>query len=1118
MLTKLPNDKKFHRAIPIQLVQDARPDRTYYLRHVVGGFAGFFSNRLTELYNTLALTFSLDSFDWHHFKKYVWPAISSGAALLMGDYLTRGLSEALTGDPEYDFVVKFLLGAATLGYCSLNRITERKFRSHVEFSAAVASEILAILYMYSSVYKGTNFLLDGHISADYALIASLGTSALVVPGVISFATQKVQEHLVRAAYGRGAQRSDTAIISSGLTPVSNLYFQFNHFLASELVISSRAFQLGLISHNMYHAVKLLQRFRNLPALLADLAPSTIKKLRIQQDKLRHDDEYNHKIHRVLRFTEKGSMFINVPRYQLQTGDLVYCDKSIDFACVPLSGELVALKRDTKGQFVSILEQRKFSVNLKAQNGEDVWIEHHTKQEFGSPYKKVVLLEVRDGKQAGVLVGDKLNIFDSDNIFIQIKPEQELLLSSNYEKKAVINEIITDRKQRTVLYSILGSIVMAAVLQRDITLWPAETLRLMFTLFQTMIPFSETFLRETINSQLMKQLNANLGDQPLEPIDALRVVDLCNALGGYYRERFPKGVAIISDKTGTLTTNTMNVLGLWTTGMNPEVQKTLKETSGLLLPQESQWLNSFELFCCAYTHSKKDLEPEEYAILDTFKGLLRKEHCLEVHTYGNHHFQKIIHTKDVKKEIETFHLGLYRCFGGRLTLVKEGKDYSLVFCGVPRPEAFANTPLLQAYTSMARRTGVLSRDWCLAKASLNEGDFSQLQQLFSQDDKKGIELFLKQNDALFKALQFQCTFIIDNPVKKGADKFISQCQDISVPVFIATGDTTKAAENIAKVLCPESAHAIQIIRATDNLSENKGNYLPNSTVIFSGVNDAILAKFQQFMDMDRNKRPVMIFAEMSTEGKGILSRYLKQHRYFVVANGDGTNDVMMMKNSNMVIAHQSDDGSFAPGVGALSNISEGQVRQLFGVNKSFYELFDIHVKQSRFIQRFTPLANSQEKPSMALALKSEKMTFDLASSVGVNVKEMNHQHWYSVAFDMIWLWISFYEINQTVDLPMDNRNINVSNLISQTMELALMIAIVQAFVNYTVYDESTNLASMVLMLSILPLVLKSVFSGFRSVQERFYPQVHEPKQEQGGLFRFFHQSDKKDTAVSVTPVI
>ena len=176
----------------------------------------------------------------------------------------------------------------------------------------------------------------------------------------------------------------------------------------------------------------------------------------------------------------------------------------------VSGELLALQRDLRGNFTQMLEQKKFSVNLKAQNGEDVWIEHQTMPDFASHYKKVDLHAVRDGKQAGVLVGDKLNLYGNDNIFIQIKPAKEFLLNSNYEKRAVINEIIAERKQRSVLYSILGSIIMAAFLQRDITLMPAETLRLMFTLFQTMIPFSEAFLRETVNSRLMKKLNCNLG--------------------------------------------------------------------------------------------------------------------------------------------------------------------------------------------------------------------------------------------------------------------------------------------------------------------------------------------------------------------------------------------------------------------------------------------------------------------------------------------------------------------------------------------------------------------------------------------------------------------------------
>ena len=226
--------------------------------------------------------------------------------------------------------------------------------------------------------------------------------------------------------------------------------------------------------------------------------------------------------------------------------------------------------------------------------------------------------------------------------------------------------------------------------------------------------------------------------------------------------------------------------------------------------------------------------------------------------------------------------------------------------------------------------------------------------------------------------------------------------------------------------------------------------------------------------------------MSTEGKRILARYLKDHHYFVVANGDGTNDVMMMKNSNLVIAHHSDDGSFAPGVDALANISEEQLKRLFGSQKTFYELFDINLPKSLFYP-IAPFSELTGKPTMALALKSGKMTFDLAKTVGADVAEMNQQHWYSVAFDLLWLWISFYEINESSDLPMDNRNINASRLISNTMGIALIIAVVQSFANYALYNESTNLTSMLIMLSFLPLVLKSVFSGFRSVQDSLYSQ-------------------------------
>lgn len=55
------------------------------------------------------------------------------------------------------------------------------------------------------------------------------------------------------------------------------------------------------------------------------------------------------------------MFISIPRYQLRTGDLVYCDSSIDLACVPVSGELLALRRDLKGEFTQTLEQKNLAL-------------------------------------------------------------------------------------------------------------------------------------------------------------------------------------------------------------------------------------------------------------------------------------------------------------------------------------------------------------------------------------------------------------------------------------------------------------------------------------------------------------------------------------------------------------------------------------------------------------------------------------------------------------------------------------------------------------------------------------------------------------------------------------
>lgn len=1078
------------RSVTFKSIQDKEPDRTFYLKDKARKLSNMVKSAAKDLYHSLSMTFSMDSLDFHNYKKIIWPMISSGAAFIIGEYLTTQMSRAYSENDDYDYVFKFLLGSAILGYCATQRITEKRLQSPAEISAAVASEVLAITYLYTSTFRGSQTLLKGTLSDNYSLIASLGTSSLLMPASISYIARKLQEKFVKKLYVQGAQRSDTAAISSGMTSVSNIYFQANHFLTSELLTSSRLFQLGLISDNILNAQRILQRFRNLPALIADAGPAAIKNLITQQEKLETDYKYNTATEKVLRFTKNGAEFFQVPRYKLRNGDLVYCDKAFDLSSVPVSGELVALTRDEKGNFTQNIEQKKFSVNLKAHNGEDVWIELKSNAQFTSNYKQVDLHAIHDGKQAGVLAGDKLNLYGDENFFIQIKAEKEHILINNYEKKSVINQIITERKQKNILFSILVSIVMAGFLNRDITQLPAESLRLLFNLFQMMIPFSETFLREMVNSGLMKDINESLTKHPMETIDALRIVDLCNAISGYYQERFPKGVTIVSDKTGTLTTTKMNVLGFWTTEMKPDVQALVKEND-VLLPDKKKQNECFEIFASAYTNEKKELEPEEFAILQLLKSLQDKNDCLTITVKGNNHFQKTLLVSDGLKEIETFHLGLFRSFGGRLTLVDDGKQKYLVFCGVPKRDKFQDTQLFTSYTTMQTRTGVLSRDWCIAHTPISDEKFATLKALFAEDKKSDIEQFILSDPELLKALSHDCTFIVNNPVKKGAEKFISQCKNLDVPIFVATGDTAKASENIAHVLFPTNTAKIITIHATDMNSSNinqilKTENLADATIIFVGVTKETLNIFKSILEIDKARRPIVIFSEMSTEGKGVLTEYLKNNGYFVVANGDGTNDIMMMKNADVVISHLNDEATHAPGVEQLSNLNDKQLQRLLNSDKGFYELFDMQ-QGSPFIQTFTPLANSQEKPSVALALKSSKMGFEVARNVGVtDVKDMAQQHWFGVAFDLLWVWISFQTINSTTDLPLDKQNLNQSNFINKCLLTAMAMAFLQALATYALSGESTNLPCMLIILTALPVVLKSIFSGYGEVQNELHP--------------------------------
>lgn len=623
---------------------------------------------------------------------------------------------------------------------------------------------------------------------------------------------------------------------------------------------------------------------------------------------------------------------------------------------------------------------------------------------------------------------------------------------------------------------------------------SDSVHLMFTLFQMMIPFAEPFLRQLVNSSQVKHLN-DLIDHPMQPIDALRVADACLAFQGYWKKQLPKQTIILSDKTGTLTTNRMDLVGI--------VKKSEPITKICELK------DCFQVFASAFTHDKKESEPEEHAILDEFKKILHDQDCLKLTTHhGKNHFTKIITVDNESRQIETLHLGLYKNLGGRLTIVQEEKSRYLLFCGIPNDKTFHDMPLLTDYNAMPTRTGVLTRDWCIAATKISDEQFEAIKQYFknqnedinSKDKKKdepnNIEKYLIANATILKNLQYLCTFLINNPLKKDADKFVSNFATINVPVIIATGDNHKAAVNIAKVLCPKQSSRIIVVHKNHAAHFKFSDASSDSTIVFAGINKIILDIFKELKEMEPSRRPAIIFSEMSADDKGQLAEFLKNEGHFVIANGDGTNDIGMMAAAHMVIAHLNEKNEYAPKVGQFANINDRQVLQLLQTKETdtFYRRLDAHLKDSLFINIFTPLASSQDKPTYALIYKSSKISFELMKEfstelglLGITVREMLHQHWFGIGFDLIFLASSFYFINATSDLPVNNQNLEESSLPWEIMKEALKVGMLVATATLAVSGESTNIPTMVSLLLYLSFQIYSLFTAFGQTRDDLLEQ-------------------------------
>jgi hypothetical protein len=259
----------------------------------------------------------------------------------------------------------------------------------------------------------------------------------------------------------------------------------------------------------------------------------------------------------------------------------------------------------------------------------------------------------------------------------------------------------------------------------------------------------------------------------------------------------------------------------------------------------------------------------------------------------------------------------------------------------------------------------------------------------------------------------------------------------------------------------------------------------STVIFAGIDEALLERFDRLMLLDLNHRPNIIFSEMTTSDKGVLAAHMKTKGYFIVANGDGTNDIAMMKEANFVIAHLSRDGTYAPYVSQYVNINDKQVQKLCHKTSSFYELFDIHRKaNSQFILPFINLANAQEMVSYALIFKTIKLSMELARALDYDATEIFQQQWISVVVDLSWLWISEKIILNNANLPVNNQHLMKSWLPLKCMFLTMFTAITESFLCYQLLGKTSDYALLALTITFLPIGLTSFFRGFLDVQNEF----------------------------------
>jgi Ca2+-transporting ATPase len=327
------------------------------------------------------------------------------------------------------------------------------------------------------------------------------------------------------------------------------------------------------------------------------------------------------------------------------------------------------------------------------------------------------------------------------------------------------------------------------------------------------------------------------------------------------------------------------------------------------------------------------------------------------------------------------------------------------------------------------------------------------------------------------------FQIDNPIKAKAIDAIRDWNRAGIGFRLITGDNKNAAKLIAVKLFPDQSLTIYDSESLNHLENWQTRDLAQATVIFTDTKSETLEILDRLDNMGSQK-PNIIFCQMKDVDKKILVDHAKTQGLFIIANGDGCNDILMLKSAHISIGDAALDGSFSRGVKEASTFTDLQLGQLMkSEKKTLYQLLDLHKgKESVFLNHFAPIANTQPKIISALVCKCLKSAA-IPKMLGLFTREIPHQFSLMLAYDAIFFAAIHQASMATASITFVAEPISHSYIPIVAMIFSVALAALQS--GYCYYYQNEQITTM-------PLLVTNLFVSIGGLYFFMAPPGYAPK--------------------------